>query len=109
MYNVFDLFFQFTPALSFDESHQHKENELHIARPRTFFMKKNFCVDGIAEMAAELKINGYLTTNAEELISEHGPMKLSFYFKKQIVFEDKADPEFLLDSANAISFKRCSA
>jgi len=55
-------------------------------------MKKNFCVDDITEMAAELKTKGYQWSNVETLVSQHGPIKLSFYFKKSIVFSDKPDP-----------------
>ncbi|KAL4487536.1 hypothetical protein ABPG72_007056 [Tetrahymena utriculariae] len=101
----------YTPALAFDEKKQMRIQDFKIGESCSYFDKRTYCIDSIKEMNDKLIEEDLSISKLNKHNEDFIPLKLSFYFKKQIVFDGEKDiyDDFILYSSSLISFKRCSA
>ncbi|EAS01747.2 transmembrane protein, putative (macronuclear) [Tetrahymena thermophila SB210] len=88
-----------------------RAQDFKIGESCSYFDKRTYCIDSIKEMNDKLIEEDLFISKLDKYNVDFIPLKLSFYFKKQIVFDGDKDiyDDFVLYSSSFISFKRCSA
>ncbi|KAL4467213.1 hypothetical protein ABPG73_014878 [Tetrahymena malaccensis] len=101
----------YNPALTFEEKKQMRAQDFKVGESCSYFDKRTYCIDTIKEMNDQLIKEDLFISKLNKQNEDFIPLKLSFYFKKQIVFDGDKDiyDDFVLYSSSLISFKRCSA